>query len=210
MALVVITGGARSGKSRAAEQLAASRALAGMPVTVAVFGSESDAEMTDRIGHHRAHRPEGFATLSAEDSLSWLAEVPADALLVVDCLGTCVGRAMLEVWNARAAAGAATGAAAGGDMTDAAELPAGFEAAFVAKLSAIVSAIAERPGDTIVVTNEVGDGVVPAFATGRIFRDELGRANRALIDIADAAYFAVGGRLIDLTGAPRNIHWPAD
>lgn len=206
MTLVVITGGARSGKSRAAEQLAASRALAGMPVTVAVFGSESDAEMTDRIGHHRAHRPEGFATLPAEDSLSWLAAVPADALLVVDCLGTCVGRAMLEVWDACAA----TDTAAGADMTDAAELPAGFEAAFVAKLSAIVSAIAERPGDTIVVTNEVGDGVVPAFATGRIFRDELGRANRALIDIADAAYFAVGGRLIDLTVAPRDIHWPTD
>jgi len=206
MTLVVITGGARSGKSRAAEQLAASRALAGMPVTVAVFGSESDAEMTDRIGHHRAHRPEGFATLPAEDSLSWLAAVPADALLVVDCLGTCVGRAMLEVWDACAA----TDTAADGDMTDAAELPAGFEAAFVAKLSAIVSAIAERPGDTIVVTNEVGDGVVPAFATGRIFRDELGRANRALIDIADAAYFAVGGRLIDLTVAPRDIHWPTD
>jgi len=202
MALVVITGGARSGKSRAAEQLAASRSRDGLAVTVAVFGSESDAEMTDRIAHHRAHRPDGFATLAATDSRSWLERVPADDLLVVDCLGTCVGRAMLEVWDEVAAAGA--------DMTDAAELPAGFEAAFTDRVSEIVASIAAREGDTIVVTNEVGDGVVPAYATGRVFRDELGRANRSLVDCADAAYFAVAGRLINLTAASRDIHWPTD
>jgi len=202
MALVLITGGARSGKSRAAEQLAKSRALDGVAVTVAVFGSESDAEMTDRIAIHRAHRPDGFATLPAEDSLSWLTAVPADGLLVVDCLGTCMGRAMLEVWEECAAAGA--------DMTDAAELPVGFESAFTARVTEIISGLAVRFGDTIVVTNEVGAGVVPAFATGRIFRDELGRANRLLADIADASYFAVAGRMIDLTAAPRSISWPSD
>jgi len=202
MALVVITGGARSGKSRAAEQLAKTRALDGALVTVAVFGSESDAEMTDRIAHHLSHRPDGFSTLPAVDSRTWLSAVEADTLLVVDCLGTCLGRAMLEVWDECAAAGA--------DMTDAAELPTGFEPAFTERVSAIVSAIAERAGDTIVVTNEVGDGVVPAYATGRIFRDELGRANRTLIDIADAAYLAVAGRMLDLTALPRDIHWPAE
>ena len=202
MAIVVITGGARSGKSRAAEQLARSRMLDGAAVTVAVFGSESDAEMTDRIAHHRSRRPDCFETLAATDSRAWLGEVPAESLLVVDCLGTCVGRAMLEVWDACMTTGA--------DMNDAAELPTGFEPEFTARVSAIVSAIAERGGDTIVVTNEVGDGVVPAYATGRIFRDELGRANRTLIDIADGAYFAVGGCMIDLTAAPSDIHWPTD
>ena len=206
MALVLITGGARSGKSRAAEQLAASRALEGIPVTVAVFGSESDAEMTERIAHHRSHRPDGFCTLVARGSMSWLSEVSPDSLLVVDCLGTCVGLAMLEVWDecATLAVDDAT------DMTEAAELPAGFEPAFTSRVNAIVAALAEREGDTIVVTNEVGDGVVPAYATGRIFRDELGRANRALADIADAAYLAVAGRMIDLTASPRAIDWPTD
>jgi len=202
MPLVLITGGARSGKSRAAEQLATSRALNGAAVTVAVFGSESDAEMTDRIAVHQAHRPDGFTTLVAEDSLSWLSAVPADSLLVVDCLGTCLGRAMLEVWEECAAAGAT--------MTDAAELPTGFEPALTARISAIVAGLAERQGDTIVVTNEVGTGVVPAFATGRFFRDELGRANRSLVDIADAAYLVVAGRMVDLTAAPRSISWPTD
>lgn len=202
MSLVVITGGARSGKSRAAEQLAKSRSLDGVTVTVAVFGSESDAEMTDRIAHHRSHRPEGFNTLAATDSLAWLGEVPQDTLLVVDCLGTCVGRAMLEIWDECAAAGA--------DMTDAAELPEGYEIAFTERVSAIVSAIAGRGGDTIVVTNEVGDGVVPAYATGRLFRDELGRANRSLFDVAQGGYLAVAGRLVDLSSAPREIRWPTD
>lgn len=206
MALVLITGGARSGKSRAAEQLARSRALEGIPVTVAVFASESDAEMTDRIALHRSHRPDGFCTLVARDSMSWLPEVSSDSLLVVDCLGTCVGRAMLEVWDECAALAVDTAA----DMTDAAELPAGFEPAFTARVSALVAALAARQGDTIVVTNEVGDGVVPAYATGRIFRDELGRANRTLTDFADAAYFAVAGRMIDLTASPRAIDWPTD
>ena len=202
MALVLITGGARSGKSCAAEQLALSRALDGAVVTVAVFGSESDAEMTDRIAHHRAHRPDGFRTLAAEDSRSWLSQVPEDSLLVIDCIGTCLGRAMLEVWESCAAAGA--------DMTDAAELPAGFEPAFTARVTAIVAGLAERVGDTIVVTNEVGGGVVPAYATGRIFRDELGRANRSLVDVSDAAFLAVAGRMVDLTVAPRSLFWPTD
>lgn len=205
MALVVITGGARSGKSRAAEQLAKSRALDGTAVTVAVFGSESDAEMTDRIAHHRAHRPDGFATLVATNSLSWLDAVPSDTLLVVDCLGTCVGRAMLEVWDECVAL--VDDATA---MTDAAQLPAGFEPALASRTSAIVAALASRQGDTIVVTNEVGGGVVPAYATGRIFRDELGRANRSLVDLADASFLAVAGRMIDLTAAPRSISWPTD
>lgn len=202
MALVVITGGARSGKSRAAEQMASSRALDGTQVVVAVFGSESDPEMTERIAHHRSHRPEGFITLTATDSQSWLADVPADALLVVDCLGTCVGRVMLEAWEVCEAAGV--------DMTDAAELPAGFEPAVAARVSAVVSDLAQRAGDTIVVTNEVGDGVVPAYATGRLFRDELGRANRMLTDGADRAYLAVAGRMIELTAAPRAMDWPTD
>ena len=55
----------------------------------------------------------------------------------------------------------------------------------------VVAWLVSRRGDTMVVTNEVGDGVVPAYARGRVFRDVLGRANRALVDGADAAYLCV-------------------
>lgn len=202
MALVVITGGARSGKSGAAQRLALSRLADGQRVMVAVFGSASDGEMADRIARHRADRPAGLETLEATSSREWFADVPDGALLVVDCLGTCFGRALLEAWDESVTAGT--------EMTDAAQLPPGFEAATTIRTSAVVEGLLARTGDTIVVTNEVGDGLVPDYATGRLFRDELGRANRILTDRADAAYLAVAGRLLNLTELPRDAHWPHD
>ena len=202
MALVVITGGARSGKSGAAQRLALTRHADGQRVVVAVFGSASDEEMADRIARHRADRPAGLETLEATSSHEWFAKVPDGALLVVDCLGTCFGRALLEAWDECVPAGA--------EMTDAANLPDGFEAATTTRTAAVVEGLLARAGDTIVVTNEVGDGLVPDYATGRLFRDELGRANRILTDRADAAYLAVAGRLLNLTALPRDAHWPHD
>lgn len=202
MALVVITGGARSGKSRAAVKLAESRYAQGQPVVAAVFASESDAEMTERIARHRADRPEGFTVVEATGATGWLAQVPRGSLLVLDCLGTCLGRAMLEVW--------ASTAAPGEDMSDAAQLPPGFVEEFEARSATLVDALASRVGDTIVVTNEAGSGIVPTYATGRVFRDELGRANAALVGLADAAYLATAGRLLDLSALPRDIAWPVD
>lgn len=202
MSLVVITGGARSGKSGASQRLALSRLAEGQRVTVAVFGSASDDEMADRIARHRTDRPEGLETLEAVSSHDWFALVPDDALLVVDCLGTCFGRALLEAWDECVPDGA--------EMTDAAELPHGFVAATTRRTSAVIEGLLDREGGTIVVTNEVGDGLVPDYATGRLFRDELGRANRILIDRADAAYLAVAGRLLNLTKLPRDAHWPHD
>ncbi len=202
MALVVITGGARSGKSGAAQRLAEARRVQGQPVVVAVFASESDAEMTERIARHRTDRPAEFTVIEASGSTGWLAEVPHESLLIVDCLGTWIGQCMLEVWDG------VVGIAV--SLQDAAELPPGFAPEFEARVAALVDALATRSGDTIIVTNEVGSGVVPAFASGRIFRDELGRANATLIALADAAYLAVGGRLLDLSELPRDPAWPTD
>jgi len=201
MALVVITGGARSGKSRAAQELAAARHRDGQPVTVVVFGSASDSEMTERIARHQADRPSTFAVIEAEDSLSWIADLSEGDLLVVDCLGTCLGRVMLEVWES---------AADGADMVHADELPPQLEAGVGIAMGNVVDALLCRSGDTIVVTNEVGSSVVPAYATGRLFRDELGRANRRLIDGALASYLAIAGRLLDLGSLPRTALWPED
>ena len=201
MALVVITGGARSGKSGAAQRLAHERAREGRPVTLVVFGSESDAEMTERIGRHRADRPGGIVVVEATSAGDWLPRIAEGSLLVVDCLGTCLGLAMLEAWEATAE---------GSDMNDAHEMPAGFGARFAESCDLVVCALLARQGDTLIVTNEVGAGVVPAFATGRIFRDELGRANERLVRRADVAYLAIVGRLLDISGLPRDAAWPHD
>ena len=202
MALVVITGGARSGKSGAAQRLAQARDRAGQNVVVAVFASESDPEMTDRIAAHKADRPDAFGVVEASESSGWLDGVADDSVLVVDCLGTCFGLAMLEAWAATAGTDV--------PMTDAVELPPALEGEFGQRAGALVDSIVRRTGDTIVVTNEVGSGIVPTYATGRLFRDELGRANATLVGSADAAYVAVGGRLLDLATLPRDAAWPED
>jgi adenosyl cobinamide kinase/adenosyl cobinamide phosphate guanylyltransferase len=187
VSLVVFTGGVRSGKSAAAQELARTRALDGTPVVVATFGDTTgDPEMALRIARHQADRPREFDVLEATDASSWLGDVPDDALLLVDCLGTLISRLM-------------------------ADLPPDATAQTVEQAAgAVVSKLVARSGDTIVVTNEVGDGVVPAYASGRTFRDVLGRSNRTLVNVADASYLVVCGRLVDLGSAPVAPHWPAD
>lgn len=204
MALVVFTGGARSGKSRAAQALAASKASDGRPVFVAVFGRESaeDAEFSQRIARHRADRPAQWTTLEVAATDDWIGEVPAEALLLVDCIGTMLGSAMEDA-HASVSPGATTDA--DGDW-----LPDGFDEHAEASFAAALQAILQRSGDTIVVTNEVGDGVVPVYASSRWFRDRLGQANRALVASADAAYLVVAGRLVDLLALGATAAWPED
>lgn len=205
MALVVFTGGARSGKSAAAEKLALTRVEAGSAVTVVVFGRAADAdpEFSARIGRHRADRPTDFATIEAADALSWRESVMVDNVLLLDCLGTLLGRAMEQAWDADAQRAPLLDAGA-----DA--LPDGFETEVTRLLDEAITWLVSRDGDTIVVTNEVGDGVVPAYAIGRLFRDLLGRANGRLIGFADASYLAVAGRLIDIGSLTTDAHWPED
>ncbi len=121
----------------------------------------------------------------------WVADVPAGATLVLDCLSTLVGTvAWEEAGNAEIAS-------------------AGVEERALARAGAIVDALVARGGDTVVVTNEAGWGVIPPTAAGRIFRDVLGRANRTLVEAADAAYLVVAGRFIDLKTAGGAPEWPA-
>ena len=204
MALVVFTGGARSGKSAAAQSLAESRALDGHDVTVMVFGreSEQDPEFADRIRRHRADRPADWSTVEITSLTALQARSTVPGLLVVDCIGTMLGLAMEEAYADAAA----------GDLqtADPGALPEGFAEAAEFRFGTALEAILGRRGDTIVVTNEVGDGIVPMYASSRWFRDRLGLANRALIAAADAAYLTVAGRLIDLSSLPGQARWPED
>lgn len=195
MALIVFSGAARSGKSSAAQRLVAQRAAAGDEVVVAVFGrAEDDPEMEARIARHRQERPEGVRTLEVTDVRSWVEHVPDGAVLLLECLGTLAARFMDELTGDEGAE--SSGAA--------------LERALDEALAGTVSWLTRRAGDTVVVTNETGWGVVPVHQSGRIFRDALGRANADLVATADAAYLAVNGRLLDLTSLPRDAVWPSD
>jgi adenosylcobinamide kinase / adenosylcobinamide-phosphate guanylyltransferase len=188
MSLVFLTGPVRSGKSAAAERLAAER---GHPVVVAVAGWDGDGEMVRRIEAHRSSRPAAWVTVQATLDLGWIAAVPAGSTLVLDCLGTLIAAACHEA------------------VGDAEVAPAGAEGEVAARVDALVGALVARGGDSVIVSNETGWGIVPAWPGARLFRDELGRANRRLTDAADAAYLVADGRFLDLRALPARPVWPA-
>ncbi len=203
MALVVLTGGARSGKSRMATRLAADLAERGHTVTAVVFGEETDSEMTERIARHRAERPDGFAVVEvAAGDPAWLEVLRGDDAVLMDCLGTCVSQLMAAVWTELHGDAPAT------------DVDGPLDAAYVAeverRVGEVVGALCGVRSATIVVTNEVGEGVVPQWASARLFRDVMGRANTRLAAAADSAYLCVAGRALDLTALPARAHWPED
>jgi adenosylcobinamide kinase / adenosylcobinamide-phosphate guanylyltransferase len=197
MSLIVMTGGARSGKSGAALRLVSSRY---QQATVVVAQQQpDDMEMSRRIALHRAERPAGFRTIEVHEGMSWTVEVPEDACLLLDCLGTLVGQMVGASFGMRGETSRAD------DLVD-----PDIESDVEQSVDALVDWLAARSGDTVVVTNEVGSGIVPPYPDARLFRDVLGRANRRLVEAADAAYLVVAGRLIDLATQPRDAAWPGE
>jgi adenosylcobinamide kinase / adenosylcobinamide-phosphate guanylyltransferase len=168
MALVLLIGGARSGKTDLAVRMASEQ---GAPVTVIATGEAGDAEMAERIERHRRERPESWRTIEEPQRLrEAIGQVPDDHCLIIDCLTLWVANEL-----------ARTG--------DAETLEQGREAAVTA---------AGRGGQTIAVTNEVGLGIVPDNPVGRSYRDLLGRVNAAWAERADHAYLLVAGRRLEL------------
>jgi adenosylcobinamide kinase / adenosylcobinamide-phosphate guanylyltransferase len=163
MSLTFLLGGARSGKSSLAIELASSW---DGPVTVIATGEARDDEMAARIEAHRAERPAGWTTVEEPTELaSALERTPADAAVVVDCLSLWVANVLdgdVEALNERAVAAA------------------------------------KQRARAIVVSNEVGLGVVPVSELGRRYRDVLGRVNAQWAAAADEAAFVVAGKLLRL------------
>jgi adenosyl cobinamide kinase/adenosyl cobinamide phosphate guanylyltransferase len=169
MSLVLLLGGARSGKSALAVDLARRR---GGSVVVVATAEARDEEMADRIRLHRAERPPEWDTVEEPLELgAALRQVDDGAALIVDCLSLWVAN-LLE---------------RGDDDSEVDENAR--DAAAVART---------RSGLSIAVSNEVGLGVVPASALGRRYRDALGRVNTAWAAAADEAHLVVAGRALRL------------
>jgi adenosylcobinamide kinase/adenosylcobinamide-phosphate guanylyltransferase len=169
MALTFLLGGARSGKSALAVRSASSWSG---PVVFVATGTAVDEEMAERIRRHRAERPPGWTTVEEPVQLhEVLRGVPTDACLLVDCLSLWVANLLEAGWQ-----------------DDAVEEEA----------SAVALAAASRAALTLVVSNEVGLGVVPEAALGRRYRDVLGRVNAIFAEAASEPLLVVAGRKIRL------------
>lgn len=171
MSVILLTGGARSGKSTAAVKLGERW---GSAVTLIATAEPSDDEMRSRIDAHRATRPRSWAVVEEPLELPAALENAAEnSLVIVDCLTTWVNNRM---WR--------------NDDSD---------ATILAVTEQSTEAAASRRAPVVVVTNEVGSGIVPVNDLARRYRDLLGAVNAAWARVADAAYLTVAGRVIELT-----------
>ncbi|MGA8258225.1 MAG: bifunctional adenosylcobinamide kinase/adenosylcobinamide-phosphate guanylyltransferase [Nocardioides sp.] len=166
----MVTGGVRSGKSRHAEQLLSE---AGPVRYVAPGPIRDDADWAARVAAHRVRRPESWTTVETADLVAALG---TDQPVLVDCLGTWLTRLIDEAerWD---------------DAAD--ELLAWVET----QTAAVVEALG---ADVVLVTNEVGLGVVPEHRSGRLFRDLLGTVNQHLAAACDEVHLVIAGRTIKL------------
>jgi adenosylcobinamide kinase/adenosylcobinamide-phosphate guanylyltransferase len=169
--LILILGGARSGKSAYAEKLATQM---GQRVLYVATAEAGDEEMAERITVHRSIRPDTWQTLEAPrqvgDALLAIDHRPDVVLL--DCLTLLVSNIVLAMES---------------------EPQVAIEATVQAELETIVAAQAQLKVPLIVVSNEVGLSLVPEYPLGRLYRDVLGRANQHLATLADRVLFMVAG-----------------
>lgn len=169
--LTILLGGARSGKSTAAVELAR---RSGRDVCFIATSPhiEGDADLEQRIAAHQAERPHEWRTVEEPIELAEAIERSGNELLIVDCLTVWVGNLMHHGWS---------------------------DAEIDNSTQRAVSAARTRQSDTIVVTNEVGNGIVPADAMSRRYRDVLGRVNQRWVGSSDRALLMVAGRALELT-----------
>lgn len=176
--IVFITGGARSGKSSFAESL-----LAGKDnVLYVATGIGFDDEMKDRIARHRSRRNPAWKTVECyRDLVRTLGkELPAIDHILLDCVTIMVSNFMVLD--------------AGVDWDSAAmEDVDAIEDVIRKEMAAFINMAKAFRGDTLIVSNEVGLGLVPPAPLGRYYRDIAGKMNQVIAGIADEAYFMVSG-----------------
>jgi adenosylcobinamide kinase/adenosylcobinamide-phosphate guanylyltransferase len=168
----LILGGARSGKSALAESLARASGLA---VSYVATAGADDAEMAERIARHRARRSPDWQLIEERQALAAALRRAAapDRCVVVDCL---------TLW-----------------LSNLLDEPAAPER-WPRERSALLDELPGLPGSVILVSNEVGAGVVPANALARRFRDEAGRLHQDLAAVCDRVTLVVAGLPLHLKG----------
>jgi adenosylcobinamide kinase/adenosylcobinamide-phosphate guanylyltransferase len=170
--LILVLGGARSGKSTFAQRLV--QELGGDQVLFVATAEAGDDEMQRRIEKHRQERPARWRTLEAQRNVGRaILDCAGEAQgILVDCLTVLVSNLLMNVEDPFAA---------------------DVEAKVMAEAQELVACAGQLAGHLVVVSNEVGLGLVPPYPLGRAYRDLLGRANRVLADKADEVYLLVAG-----------------
>ena len=175
---LLVTGGARSGKSARAEALVGGRQVTYVATAPAY---PDDPEWVARIAGHRDRRPADWVVVETGDVAEVLRDAPSGRTILVDCV---------TLWL--------TGIV---DAADAWQDPVGAEAAVTEALSVLVAALQTTAADVVLVTNEVGAGIAPDTSSGRLFRDLLGWVNAGVAAACDDVELVTCGIPRALKGA---------
>ena len=172
--IVLITGGVRSGKSSFAEKLA--RNL-GQKIAFIATAQSLDKEMEDRIAQHRANRPVHWETYEEPYQVAQVIQKVREKteveVILLDCLALLVSNLMQNYQQ---------------DSSN-----NGLAEKIIWKINEITSEATQCSATVIIVSNEVGLGLVPANPMGRFFRDILGKANQIIASSSDEVYLMVAG-----------------
>lgn len=173
---ILVTGGVRSGKSHHAEALVADQERVTYVAPGPDDSAEPDPDWAARLAAHRQRRPATWATVETGD-IAGAIRASNDAVLV-DCFGTWLTRLIdeRELWEA----------------------PVEAVTAMVREEIAALVAALDRTPPVVLVTNEVGLGVVPAHRSGRLFRDLLGEVNREVAVACEEVHLVIAGRVLVL------------
>jgi adenosylcobinamide kinase/adenosylcobinamide-phosphate guanylyltransferase len=170
--LTLILGGARSGKSSYAQRLAEE---SGESVTFIATAQALDDEMSTRIQKHRAERPVNWETLEIPFAIaSQLHDIKSN-VIILDCITLLVSNLLMQFVK--------------DDLVE--EAP--FMAAIQQEINELISVLREQEQDWLIVSNELGLGLVPPYQMGRVYRDAMGWANQQLAREADNVIFMVAG-----------------
>ncbi|NTW05116.1 MAG: bifunctional adenosylcobinamide kinase/adenosylcobinamide-phosphate guanylyltransferase [Peptococcaceae bacterium] len=177
--IVMVLGGSRSGKSEFAEGLVGP----GNRVTYIATLATGDAEMSRRVETHRTRRPKDWHTVEEPDRLAQrISEIDADpGIIIVDCLTGWLSNLLLD-----------------DNSCDDKNSVLNQEEILMSKVEELGQVLIKVRSTVIIVSSEVGMGIVPAYSLGRLFRDINGKANRYLVGIADEAYLVVAGLPLNL------------
>ncbi|MCF4112827.1 MULTISPECIES: bifunctional adenosylcobinamide kinase/adenosylcobinamide-phosphate guanylyltransferase [Dethiosulfovibrio] len=180
--IVLVLGGARSGKSGFAQSLISDQerhCLRTSVFYVATAGIEDD-EMARRVARHRADRPDRWKTLEAQnDVVGTLEEIPSKSIVLLDCVTMMVTNLMFSrrtEWD-------------GLSMED----ERSVEQFVLGEVDRMLEVFRRRDISAVLVSNEVGQGLVPPYPLGRIFRDIAGWANQRIAKEADSVYLITAG-----------------
>ncbi len=171
--LILITGGVRSGKSSFAESLAEK-----MSKRVAYIATAQglDNEMKERIAEHRKRRPKYWKTFEETEQVAVIIERinSSTDVVIIDCLTLLVSNLISDFQE---------------EISKQHEL----FTKVLKEVDLIIKAVLKSEATVIIVSNEVGLGLVPANPIGRFYRDILGKANQSIASYSDQVYFMVSG-----------------